>query len=83
MPELKTILGEIATEASDGSTTGCSDRATLDELSESKKQTPQSSPMPSVWDIQRRQQLDFIMGRGPKPLDGSCRDRRDNGVLDD
>lgn len=83
MPIIESILGEIATEAAEGESIGCTDRATADELRDVEEKTTNQRRPFNVYDIQRKQELDHFMGRGPKPLDGSCRDHRDNGVLDD
>ncbi len=82
MPTIESIMGEIATEAAEGKSVGYIDRASAEELNEVQEQAPRR-PIPSVWDMQRKAEVDHIMGRGSKPLDGSCRDRHDNGVLDD
>ena len=84
MNNIKNLIDQIATEAHEGVPDSI-DRASPDELREFQEQEySEVRKVPrSPWDIQRRMEHDHIMGRGPKPLDGSCLDRRDNGVLDD
>lgn len=84
MNTIKNLMDQIATEAHEGVPDSI-DRASPEELREFNEQEllKGSRVPPSYWDMQRRMERDHIMGRGPKPLDGSCLDRRDNGVLDD